>query len=269
MNKTEETPKKYAAPAIDAMLDILEYMAAENRPCGVTEMSRSLGISTNLAFRIMKRLVERGYAESTPACSYKLSTRFFSLGMKLYSQFELRRRARPHMEALAAFAGTTVQLQVPDSDAMLVREVITPDAPFFIQVVPGTKLNYHCNAFGKLVLAFSPDDFAEKVLPARLEPMTSNSIRTRKQLEEELDLIRRRGVAYDNEEYTLGIFCIGAPLFDVNGIILGGLGVTGLTSTFSSARRSSVIQKVLECAASVSADIGYTGGFFDSVNKLE
>lgn len=263
MTQTEDTPKKYAAPAIDAMLDILEYLSAENRPCGVSEMSRELGVSTNLAFRIMKRLVERGYAECTVNSTYRLSTRFFSLGMKLYAQFELRRRARPYLEALSATVHTTCQLQVPEGREMLVMEVITPDAPFFLQVVPGARLNLHCNAFAKAVLAFMPEEKVAGLFSAEPVALTPHSITSMGAFLKELRQIRETGIAYDKEEYNLGIFCIGAPVFNIGGEAVAGLGLTGLSSLFPPERWEEAERQVLDCARQVSRAIGYEGKFFE------
>jgi len=262
--KLEPSSRKYAAPAIDAMLDILEYLSAENRACGVSEMSRALGISTNLAFRIMKRLVERGYAECDSASCYRLSTRFFSLGMKLYSQFELRRRARPQLEILCSAAQTTCQMQVLEDDRMLVAEVITPNAPFFLQVVPGTRLEPYCDAFGKAVMAFLPTEQVDAILPKKLQRFTPNTLGTRAALEKEFAAIRERGIAYDNEEYNIGIFCIGSPVFDLNGNPVGGVGLTGLSTLFPPEQRQPKEQLVLAAARNISRSLGYEGKFFET-----
>jgi len=262
VRKEGNVPRKYAAPAADAMLDILEYLSDKSLPCGVTEMSKDLGISNNLVFRVMKCLVERGYAEVQSGGLYQLSTGFFSLGMKLYSRFELRRRARPHLEKLSAEVHSTCQIQIPAGGEMLVADVITPDAPFFIQVVPGSRLNYHCNAFGKVILAFRSEDEIKALLPAKLPALTPKSLTTRTALLREVARTRETGIAYDRDEYNLGFFCIGSPVLNVSGEAIAGLGVTGLSTLFPESRYPEVEKLVLTCAAAVSRDIGYLGSFF-------
>ena len=265
MGDQEKSPNKYAVPAVDAMLDILEYMSGKSEPCGVTEMSKELGVTNNLAFRIMKCLVDRNYAEVDSAGRYLLSTGFFSLGMKLYRRFELRRRARPYLEKLSAAVNSTSQLQVPEGENMLVMDVITPDAPFFIQVVPGTRLNYHCNAFGKAVLAFQPEELVKELLPAKLSKLTPHSLTSRTALLKELEQTRQTGLAYDHEEYNMGFFCIGAPVFNVNGEVIAGLGFTGLSTLFPQERHAGAGKEVLDCAQAVSAAVGYRGDFFHTM----
>ena len=148
---------------------------------------------------------------------------------------------------------------------MLVMDVSTPDAPFFIQVVPGSRLNYHCNAFGKAVLAFQPEERVKKLLPAKLPKLTPNSISSRAVLLKELEKVRQTGIAYDREEYNNGFFCIGSPVFDVNGCIVAGLGLTGLSNLLPPERHVEAEKLVLNCAMGVSRDIGYHGDFFQRI----
>ncbi|MDQ0289514.1 IclR family transcriptional regulator [Oligosphaera ethanolica] len=255
--------KRYAAPAVDAMLDILEYLSQANRPCGVTELSRELGITNNLAFRVMKRLVERGYAETGSTASYKLGTRFFTLGMKLYSDFELRKRARPHLEWLSGELGETAQVHAPDGDRMLVVDTVTPHASYFLQVVPGSRVYYHNNAFGKAVMAFMDEKDVRRLLPKeRLPSLTHNTITSADALISQLAQVRKTGVAFDNEEYMYGIFCIGSPVFNHEGKAVAGLGCTGLTSRYQTGGGGGAIKAVLAAAENVSRDLGYDGEFF-------
>jgi len=255
--------RTYSAPAVDRALDILEYMAAHPRPFGATEISRSLNIPINSVFRILKRLTDRAYAVQDPfSDGYQLSTKVFSLGMSLYTRFELRQRARPHIEWLCRETEETCQLQIPQGDKMLVLDTVSPEVQYYLRVVPGGVVHYHPNAYGKVVLAFKPEEEILRIIPQRLAALTPNTIVLRSELLKQLEEVRRTGLAYDNEEYNEGIRCIGSPVFDVEGKAVAGLGITGLVSTFRDHRQAAFEQLVLECAYRVSKDIGYSGDYF-------
>ncbi len=264
---TEAKKNTYSVPAVDAMLDIAEFMSTNQAAnCGVTELSRELGLSTNLVFRIMRRLEERGYAERDgESGAYSLSSGFFTLGMRLYNRFELRRVAVEHLKKLSEELGETTQMHVLRGNKMMVLEVVTPPSDFFLQVIPGSRLNIHCNAYGKAVLAFMPEADAMALLPKKLDKLTPASITTKQAFKDELKNVRMTGLAYDREEYNTGIFCVGAPVFDSEGNAVAGLGVTGMSSRFCEKRLPGAEKRVLECAANVSAEIGYSGDFY---NKL-
>ncbi len=261
--KRNKNNREYSAPAVDRALDILEFLAKHPQPYGTTELARCLKIPVNSVFRILKRLTEREYTIQDPVSGgYQLSTRVFTLGMSLYTRFELRQRARPHLEWLCRETLETCQLEVPHGDRMLVLDTVSPEVAFYLRVVPGSRSFYHCNAFGKVVLAFMSEEEVKQILPPRLTGLTPHTMVLRSDVLRELEEVRRTGLAYDNEEYITGICCIGAPVFDVEGKIVAGLGITGLLSTFDQNRKASFEQLVLQCAWRVSKDIGYSGDFF-------
>ena len=253
---------KYAVPAVEQMLDIVEHLADNHRAYGITELARQLGISTNGVFRILRCLVERGYAEADPASGYRLGTKFFTLGMRLQARFDLRRRARPHLERLCEQSGETVQLYSLQDAQALVLDCVTPAASSFIQVLPGSRMEIHASAFSKAVLAFLPEDEARRRLPRKLVALTPHTVTDKEKLFQEFAPIRASGFAYDREGYMLGIYCIGAPVFDVNGEPVAGLGVTGLVSVFHPEKQVELERAILACAENVSRDIGYEGGRF-------
>jgi len=257
--------RTYSAPAVDRTLDILEYMATHPRPYGATELSRVLGIPINSVFRILKRLTDREYTVQDPfSDGYQLSTKVFSLGMSLYTRFELRQRARPHIEWLCRETQETCQLQTPHGDMVLVLDTVSPEVSYYLRVVPGGLVYYHPNAYGKVMLAFMGEDEVKKLVPPRLPALTPHTIVLRTELMKELEEVRRTGLGYDNEEYNEGVRCIGAPVLDGESKAVAGLGVTGLVSTFRDHKQAQFERLVLECAARVSRDIGYTGDFFST-----
>jgi len=247
-------------PAVARMLDLVEFLAGSDRPYGINELARALRLPVNSVFRILNCLQARGFVEShAPAGGFQLGTGFFSLGMRLHARFDLRRRARHRLEALARDTGETAQLHIPDGRDLLVLDVAAPPAPFFLQVVPGTRLEYHAGAFGKAILAFLPEAEALRRLPRRLPAFTPNTLTDPRALLAELAAVRGTGLAYDREERVTGVYCIGAPVFDVNGAAVAGLGVTGLVSRFDAESRMRFEREVLACADEVSRDIGYRG----------
>ena len=112
------------------------------------------------------------------------------------------------------------------------------------------------------MLAFLSEEEIKKIIPPRLPSLTPHTIVLRTELMKQLEEVRKTGLGYDNEEYNEGIRCIGSPVFDVEGRVVAGLGVSGLVSTFRNNRQATFEQLVLECAYRVSKDIGYSGDYF-------
>lgn len=263
---------RYAAPAVDQALDIVENLSNNSRAYGINELARTLGISTNTVYRILRRLTERGYTEQDASGGYHLGTQFFSLGMRLYNRFDLRLRARPHLERLAEQTHRTAQIHVPDKDRVLALDCIPPQADFFLQTTPGSRFFYHPNAFGKAILAFLDAATVRSRVPEKLPALTPHTITSRKDLMAQLEKIRQTGLAYDMEEYNTGFFCIGSPVFDVTGKVVAGIGITGVLQKDIHSRFREWERAVIRCAGRISADIGYVGDAyarFESATQLQ
>lgn len=258
---------RYAAPAVDQALDIVELLSRNSRAYGINELARTLGISTNTVYRILRRLTERGYTEQDISGGYHLSTQFFSLGMRLYNRFDLRLRARPHLERLAEQTHETAQIHVPDKDRVLALDCISPQAEFFLATTPGSRFCYHPNAFGKAILAFMDPATVKTMVTEKLPALTPHTITSRKALMVQLEQVRRTGIAYDMEEYNLGFFCIGSPVFDVTGKVVAGIGITGVLQKDTPSGFREWELAVLRCAGRIAADIGYTGGTYEVFEK--
>jgi DNA-binding IclR family transcriptional regulator len=214
-------------------------------------------------------LVERKYAVQDPTSGgYEMSTGFFVLGMKLYGRFQLRASARPHLEMLCKQTEQTCQLQVPHQERTLVLDTVNPDLLAYYHAAPGGMYYYHPNAFGKAMLAFMPVEKVASILPAKMARLTANTIVDRREVIDGLEKGRKTGLAYDDGEYTIGIFCIGAPVFNAEGEIVAGLGTTSLSSWFDKHKKPFIEKSVLACACKVSKDVGYTGDFFSDKVEL-
>lgn len=251
-------------PAVGRALDVIEHLADHGRPFGINELARELGFPVNSVFRILKCLEARGYVETEgPGGGYQLSTRFFSLGMRLYTRFDLRRRARPHLETLCRQTGETTQIYVFEAESAMVLDCVTPEAPWFLQFVPGTRMELlHAAANSKAILAFLDEDVVRRLLGESLRASTPHTITDRDRFMAELAEIRRTGLAYDREEYVVGVYCVGAAVFDVRGDVVAGAGVTGLVSRFRPEDLPRIEVQVLDCARQISVAIGYDGPRF-------
>ena len=255
--KTAETKDKYSAPAVDGMLDIVEFLAKSEHPCGVTELSRQLKLTNNLIFRIMKKMEARGYVVADSASAYQLGPAFFSLGMKLHARFDLRRQGRAFIEELCRETGETCQIQIPDGDRMLTIDVVTSQKDYFLTVLPGSRTYYHANAFGKCLMAYMPEEQVEKILSCELPQLTSNTQTEPKRIKEELENVRKTGLAYDREEYINGIYCVGAPVFNARGEAVAGAGMTGMANRQNRQSLKEIEKAVKLCAAGISRAIGF------------
>lgn len=129
-------------------------------------------------------------------------------------RLDLRAEVRPYIEDLSARLAETVDLAVLDGDSVLFLDQVS--APQRLRAVSavGSTFPAYCTANGKALLAELPLQTVHRILPARLQARTPNTITSRAKLEAELKAIRRDGYAVDHEEHTVGICAVGATIRD-------------------------------------------------------
>ena len=92
----------------------------------------------------------------------------------------------------------------------------------------GRELPPHSNALGKAILAFLPEqDILAIIRKQGLARITPKTITSEAQFLAELELVRKRGYATSLEEQYSGICALGAPIFDVGGVVRAALSLTG------------------------------------------
>ena len=119
----------------------------------------------------------------------------------------------------------------------------------------GTKKELYCTGVGKCYLAFMPDEKAEEIMSRGFEPKTENTITDIETMRKELELIRERGYAVDNEEYEIGISCVAVPVFDRNGNIISGISLTGPVFRIKKLDLDFVAESLKEAADNISKNL--------------
>jgi len=114
------------------------------------------------------------------------------------------------------------------------------------------KLALHTTAAGKLVLAYLPEPEMLALLRERGMPRwTPRTITQQSRLIAELELIRKRDYAIDDEESVRGLRCLTAPIFGPLGIIKGSIGVVGTTADLCDDKLPRVAIAVRQSAAAI------------------
>ena len=70
---------RYRAPALDKGLDILELLAGEEEGLSQAEIAKALGRTPNEQYRMLERLVRRGYVARNASDRYELTLKLFGL----------------------------------------------------------------------------------------------------------------------------------------------------------------------------------------------
>lgn len=204
--------------------------------------------------RILKSLVRLGYLrfeEETGRYFGDLKLSF--LGSEVTSHFDLKHYVRPHLLRLQAQTKHPCHLGIRSGNVGVYLDKIESPTPFGIKLFSdvGRSFPLHCTAMGKVLLAFLDPKKRKGILPAKLAPLTLNTITDRAALERELKKVRRSGYAVDHEEITRGIMCTAAPVENREGSVVAAISVTFPAYVERERGTAREIEAVRRCASAV------------------
>jgi len=248
--------KYYFVSSLAKGLRILEHLAA-NDEMSAARIAAYLNTSRAASHRFLSTLRDLGYVEKTKEGRYRLTFRVLELGMRKLEGFEIRHIAHPFMEEAAAAFGETVNLGHWDGKAIVHVDKINSTEILRLDVGLGAVTPAYCTGLGKAVLAFLPEVELEGYLGAvTLEAMTPRTITEPQTLRAEIELVRKRGYAVDNQELSLGLRCVGVPIFDYTGRPTYAMSVSAPVSRMSAEKIQAIQTKLRSLCRQISRQIG-------------
>jgi DNA-binding IclR family transcriptional regulator len=141
------------------------------------------------------------------------------VGLAVSSRNDIRHEAGPYLERLSHELRETVDLAVLDAGEVLFIDQYASRRTLRIVAQIGARFPLYATANGKALLAALGPDEALALLPRRLTAITENTVTDRDALLREIDEARRTGIAYDRQEYTVGIAALGTVVRDAVGAL--------------------------------------------------
>jgi DNA-binding IclR family transcriptional regulator len=221
------TERDGAGPSVlGRVIAVLDAFDTTTGCIAISELGRRTGLPKSTVHRLVGELISHGFLERDDA-GVRLGLRLFELGQLVPRQRHLRDIAAPYMADLREATRHTVHLAMLDGTEVLYVNISHgPDSPKLPSRVGG-RLPAHATGVGKAILAFSPQAVIDRVLQKELVRLSPRTIVAPGLLLQQLEAIRRRGVAFDNEESSLGTVCAASPVFGPEGEVVAALSVTG------------------------------------------
>lgn len=246
--------------AVDHALDVLEAFRGEPDELGVTELSKSLGLSKNNVFRLLATFESKGYIEQNPKTeSYRLGLKVFELGEIYRHQSGLLKQAVPVLKKMVAKCDEAGYIAVMRGWEVIYLDMV--DTTKSIKVISrvGKRLPAHCTAIGKAQLAFESEDEIDRVFRDKtLSSYTGRTITSLGKLKEELAEVSASGCALDTGEYEEEIRCVGVPVRDYTRRVVAGICISGPNFRMSPERiERELVPLVKEAGAEISMRLGF------------
>ncbi|GBD93547.1 transcriptional regulator KdgR [bacterium BMS3Abin05] len=211
---------------------ILFFMAEHTSDLGITEIANALGIHKSTIYRFLASMEQLGVVQQNPETNkYRLGLALFELGNRVPIKRGLVDKIHPHLENLAQQVHEIVNLAGLFHNEVLYLDKIEAHRRIQIKTFIGFHVPPHCAALGKVILAFmNPSDVDHILDEEGLPKRTEKTITDRSLLLRELEKIRTRHYAIDDEEFEEGLRCVAVPLFDMQDNIMASISISGPTA---------------------------------------
>ena len=247
--------------SVDRALSILEVLSDYNEGLGVTEISDRIGLHKSTVHRLLGTLIYKGYVtQDSESNKYKITLKLFELGNKKVEDMDILTVSKPYTKELMEKVNEVVHFVIREGNNIVYIDKVEADNTIRMASTIGRRSPLYCTAVGKAILAQLSDKEVEKIWnSSKIEKLTEFTITDLKEMKEELEKVRQKGYAIDNEENELGVRCAGAPVFNRFGKVEGAISISGPTIRITEDKAEKFAKEVVKYAGLISKELGYKG----------
>lgn len=213
-NEAGTAEPRGAVKSAERVMDLLELISRHREGLGFTALMDALDYPKSSLFGLLKTLTDRGFLALDPDEKvYRIGVGVWMAGQAYTQAAHTARVALPHLRIARDLLKETVQMAILDGlDNVYIAKEDSPQAFRLVSDI-GNRLPAHTTGLGKVLLAaLPPGELAARLSGVRLSRYTEHTITSREELIARLDLVRAKGYAEDNGEYTLGLYCLAVPV---------------------------------------------------------
>ena len=247
--------------SVEKALSIVEVMAQSSRPMRLQEIASKVGIPASTAMRFLTTLAHRNYVSQDPeSLRYALTLKLCNIANQISFRSSMRDLVRPQLIELSDLCQESSCLAVEDESQVVYIDVVeAPDMMLRTLQRIGKRAPLHSTGVGKCLLV----NYTERQLQwlaeeHGFERLTENTITGIEELRREVNLVRERGYAVDNEECEPGVRCLAVPLRDYTGQVVASISISAPTSRLTMEKVEELEPKIKTVAAYMSHELGYT-----------
>ncbi|WP_136443895.1 IclR family transcriptional regulator [Pacificoceanicola onchidii] len=217
-------------------LDVLDTVLHANKPMRLKDVAQSMDMDMASAHRVLRTLEISGYlVRGGPERTYGPGKKIWSMAHCLPNAREAVERLHPLLQELTERTRQVAHLGVLEKGRVVLADVVlTSTARISVAQSAGDTEDVYCSAIGKALAAFAPNGQADALLDAQsFYPHTEFTIAGRDALRQELERVRKGGIAFDDREGSLDVACIAAPICDPSGCSTIAIGISTIANSLS------------------------------------
>src|SRR5437016_398971 len=160
--------KTPSVPAVERTLAVFEVLASSHSGVPLSELVRRLGVPKSSLHCLLLTLERSGYVNrSEKTGRYALGWKVAALANAALSGLKLRESATPHLRSLLLQTRLTLHMGILEhGEVLLVDKFALPETTR-ISTWPGKRMDMHCTAIGKSLIAGLPEEQVDRLIRER------------------------------------------------------------------------------------------------------
>lgn len=246
--------KKKTIQSIDKATNILNFICKNGNDCRLTEISNGLDIKKSTLSGLLSTMEYNKLIYQNPeTLKYSLGIKLYEYGKIYEKDFSLKKIVRPYLEKLGKEFGEGVYFAVESNYQVFYVDRVEANYSLRLTTKPGNSDPLYCTAMGKVILAFQSQEYFDEYLnKSERVKLTENTLVTKDELKNEIELIKKSGYALDNEEVEKDLICVAAPVFGKKRKFIGVIAISGPVNRINSEYFDSMKKSVPEVANQIS-----------------
>ena len=234
-------------------LQILVSLGEGDR--SLDQLATELDVHKTTVLRLLRTMETERFVRHDAGHRYRLGSRMFALADTAREQHAVREVAAPHLRQLNQRTGQTVHLAAYENGEAIYIDKLDSVQSVRMYSHIGVPAALHCTAVGKVLLAAQPKRQREALLAGiDYHAFTANTITGPDALRDELDRVRVQGWAQDRAEHESFINCIGAPITEGAGRVVGAVSISAPDVLLNYEQVLELLPELLATTAAIGAD---------------
>lgn len=248
---------KYSLESVDRMAIVLSALEASGSN-SLEQVAQTAGLSEATVLRYLSSLAKHGFVEREATTGeYRLGLSLFRLGSLAIRQRDVGAVAGPFMETIRDRFHETVNLAAKHRKQVILVKVLESESPLPMGGRAGEIDAWHSTALGKVLLSAMPElEMNDIIDTINFTPFTPNTLTTQSALVRDLEAVRHRAYAIDDEESAEGQRCVGTVVFDHAGLPRYALSVSGPKSRMPYSRLQEIGGYLVDASGQLSRNLG-------------
>lgn len=245
--------------SLQKALSVLECFTRDNPSLGVSEIARMLDMGKSNVHNILSTLEASGYIRKNhESDKYELGYKLLEFSYAVMRSYPYTSVVLPVLKDLATDLNIIVYFGIPHQQSVLYLFSAYPKSygkhiPY--RSILGETAPFYCTSIGKAMLQTMDEAEVRSKAGSQFTKFTEHTLSDVDALLADLKKCRERGYAIDEMEHENGVRCVGVPVLNRDGNLIGALSASGPVSVVTEEKTGVISQKLLTASFEIQARI--------------